>query len=70
MRIDCALDVQCGQAFSFLSLAKAATAAALLVALVMYEGTKVSVQVASQTRSLPFFQGTTEIPSGHFPSAL
>ena len=35
---------------SFLSSAKAATATALLVALEMYEGAKVSVQVASQTR--------------------
>ena len=55
---------------SFLSSAKAAPAPALLVALAMYEGAKVSVQVTSQTRSLPFFQGMTEIPSGRFPSAL
>ena len=48
---------------SFLSSAKAAPAPALLVALAMYEGAKVTVQVASQTRSLPFFQGKTEIPS-------
>ena len=55
---------------SFLSLAKAATAPALLVALAMYEGAKVSVQVESQTRSLPLFQGTTDIPSGRFSSSL
>ena len=44
---------------SFLSLAKAATAPALLVALAMYESEKVSVQVTSQKRSFQFFQGTT-----------
>ena len=39
-----------------------------LAALATYEGAKVSEQVASQTRNLPLCQGTTEIPSGRFPS--
>ena len=34
------------------------------------DGAKVSLYVASQARSFPSFQGTIEMPSGLFPSAL
>ena len=53
----------------FLLSAKAATAPASLVALMRYEGAKVSGLVASQTRCFPLLQGTTVTPSGRFPSA-
>ena len=47
--------------------ARAATAPASLVALGRWEGEIVSGQVASHTRSLPFFQGTSVTPSGRLP---
>ena len=46
----------------------AATAPASLVALGRWAGAKVSGQVASHTRSLPLFQGTSVTPSGRLPS--
>ena len=53
-----------------LRVAGAATAPASLVALDRWEGANVSVQVASHTRSLPFFQGISMILSGQLPSEL
>ena len=47
--------------------ARAATAPAFLTALGRWEGTNVSRQVVSHTRSLPFPQGTSMTPLGHLP---
>ena len=41
-----------------------------LSAVERYDGAKVSLHVASHTRSFPSFQGTIEIPSGLLPSDL
>ena len=56
--------------FLFRDSASAATNPGPLSAVERYDGAKVSLHVASHTRSFPSFQGTIEIPSGLLPSDL
>uniref|UniRef100_A0A8D8UQ24 Uncharacterized protein n=1 Tax=Cacopsylla melanoneura TaxID=428564 RepID=A0A8D8UQ24_9HEMI len=56
--------------FFFFEAAISATLPASLLANLMLEGARVSVQVASHTIHFPFFQGIMLIPSGRLPSSL
>ena len=56
--------------FLFWDSASAATKPGPLTEVERCDGAKVSLHVVSQTRSFPSFQGTIEMPSGLFQSAL